>query len=111
MSSTATIEHKHAYRQWAQYYIAPIGEPPAHTTFSVLVCDCGTFETFPEQNYEMCTAGFQVALRGMMMLCGYHPLWLVEEAQELVEAGGTHECHEWRTGHNRCILCGRQLSS
>ncbi len=35
----------------------------------------------------------------------------VAEARELVAAGGTHDCGEWRTARDVCALCGRVLEA
>jgi hypothetical protein len=104
------MTHEHSLLQWATFHHAPVGEPPLHTTCMVLVCDCGVYEVFPERNYELTTPAFQTVLRGLMTLNGYHPIGLIDEARELVAAGGTHDCGEWRTARHRCAVCDRDLA-
>src|SRR5262245_9816007 len=105
------MTHEHSFIQWATFHHAPIyPAPPAHTAFTVLVCDCGVYDVFPEANHAITTQGFQVLLRGVMLHCGYHPVGLIAEARELAAQGGTHDCGEWQTVARRCAVCDRSLA-
>jgi len=35
----------------------------------------------------------------------------IAEGRRLLAAGGTHECHEWRTWHRECALCGAPVAA
>ena len=62
------MTHQHAYST-RQQITAPVGRPPGHTTFHLLLCDCGEFDCFPVSNYELIDAEwrgqFEAALVGI----------------------------------------------
>jgi hypothetical protein len=82
-------------------------------------------ELWAEQTFEIVTVGNGAAIRcrlcdGVSALPGdvenkycsrchlFHDL--VRKGRQLVAAGGTHDCGEWRTERDRCALCDRRLA-
>ena len=65
---TSGGEHVHQFWKWATFHRAPIGPYPEHTSFYVLMCRCGAYETFPRPNFELTTPKFQEFLAAVAAL-------------------------------------------
>lgn len=77
--------------------------------FTVLVCDCGAYDVFPEANHAITRETFKLSLQFLMERSGFLPVALIDQARELHAAGGTHDCSEWRTAEQRCAICDRPV--
>lgn len=106
------MTHAHEWVEFAEFKHAPIADhdPIAHTAFRVIVCGCGVWHAFPEQNHALTTAHFQYMVQAMMRYAGYHPQQLVDEVRALDKDGATHDCGEWKADQ-RCVICGRSFAS
>jgi hypothetical protein len=71
--TTPANGHEHAFMLWATFHRAPVGAPPEHTSFVVLLCEaCGAYLTFPPQNFGLCTEPFKARFRAAAAAAGWH---------------------------------------
>ena len=103
------MTHQHEFVRFADFLHAPAGKPPAHTHVTVLTCACGDWDVFPAENFQLCIPLFQRQLTRFMRSLGLTRLDIVRQGRVLVDAGGGHECREWRSPEGRCLLCDRRL--
>jgi len=51
--------HVHDFYRTISWHRAPVGPHPSHTSFEILVCPCGAFRVWPEQNFDLVTGDFR----------------------------------------------------
>lgn len=55
------LPHQHQFEPMMEI-VAPVGEPPGHTKFVILLCPCGLIEFFPPGNFLLTSIDYQAEL-------------------------------------------------